>query len=377
MRTEMPPASELPKGGTRQLRRWHKARILDLLRKEPGLSRSDLARHLELSPSAVTEVVAELLEEGLLLERPLPPQGQGRPSIALEVEGNRNLVLAWEIDVDRMAVALMSLSGEVWDRVLLPPAPEGPEVALSRLAEATRPLLPGKRILAAAVTVPGLLEPGDGHLTLAPNLGWRDLPLGEGVRAALARLGLGNLPLVVENEANAAAYGLYVLGRWEVDHCLYLNLGVGVGGGVVVDRRVYHGARFHAGEVGHIPLDPDGPACGCGKRGCAEVYLSYRRWQEGASEALLKEMAERLAQLCAIVLSALDPGLVVLGGPLAEAAGERLLGEVRRRLPRYALRVHTPEQVVLSPFKREAALLGAGALAAARFIEELVFTEAV
>lgn len=75
MRTEMPPASEFPKGGTRQLRRWHKARILDLLRKEPGLSRSDLARHLELSPSAVTEVVAELLEEGLLLERPLPPQG--------------------------------------------------------------------------------------------------------------------------------------------------------------------------------------------------------------------------------------------------------------------------------------------------------------
>lgn len=347
------------------------------MRKEPGLSRSDLARHLELSPSAVTEVVAELLEEGLLLERPLPPQGQGRPSIALEVEGNRNLVLAWEIDVDRMAVALMSLSGEVRDRVFLPPAPEGPEVALSRLAEATRPLLPGKRILAVAVTVPGLLEPGDGHLTLAPNLGWQDLPLGEGVRTALARLGLGNLPLVVENEANAAAYGLYVLGRWEVDHCLYLNLGVGVGGGVVVDRRVYHGARFHAGEVGHIPLDPDGPACGCGKRGCAEVYLSYRRWQEGASEALLKEMAERLAQLCAIVLSTLDPGLVVLGGPLAEAAGERLLGEVRRRLPRYALRVHTPEQVVLSPFKREAALLGAGALAAARFIEELAFAEVV
>lgn len=377
MRTEMPPASELPKGGTRQLRRWHKARILDLLRKEPGLSRSDLARHLELSPSAVTEVVAELLEEGLLLERPLPPQGQGRPSIALEVEGNRNLVLAWEIDVDRMAVALMSLSGEVRDRVLLPPAPEGPEVALSRLAEATRPLLPGKRILAVAVTVPGLLEPGDGHLTLAPNLGWRDLPLGEGVRAALARLGLGNLPLVVENEANAAAYGLYALGRWEVDHCLYLNLGVGVGGGVVVDRRVYHGARFHAGEVGHIPLDPDGPPCGCGKRGCAEVFLSYRRWQEGSSEELLKEMAERLAHLCAVALSTLDPGLVVLGGPLAEVAGEGLLVEVRKRLPRYTLRVHSPEQVVLSPFGREAALLGAGALAAARFIEHLAFAEVV
>lgn len=371
----MPYAYEVPKGGTRQLRRWHKARILDILCKEPGLSRSDLARHLELSPSAVTEIVTELLEEGLLLERPLPPQGQGRPSIALEMEGERNLVLAWEIDVDRMAVALMSLMGEVRAKVLLPPAPRHPKEALALLVEATGPLIKGKRLLAGAVTVPGLLEPEEGHLTLAPNLGWKDLPFGQMVREALAELGLEGLPLVVENEANAAAYGLYALGRWEVDHCLYLNLGVGVGGGVVVDRKVYHGARFHAGEVGHIPLDPAGPPCGCGKRGCAEVFLSYRRWQEGASEELLKEMAERLAHLCAIALSTLDPGLVVLGGPLAEATGEKLLEEVRKRLPRYALKVHDPDQVVLSPFGRDAALLGAGALAASRFVDSLAFEE--
>jgi len=371
----MPYAYEVPKGGTRQLRRWHKARVLDILCKEPGLSRSDLARHLELSPSAVTEIVAELLEEGLLLECPLPPQGQGRPSIALEVEGERNLVLAWEIDVDRMAVALMSLMGEVRAKVLLPPAPRHPKEALDLLVEATGPLIKGKRLLAAAVTVPGLLEPEEGHLTLAPNLGWKDLPFGQMVREALAELGLEGLPLAVENEANAAAYGLYAWGKWEVDHCLYLNLGVGVGGGVVVDRRVYHGARFHAGEVGHIPLDPDGPPCGCGKRGCAEVFLSYRRWQEGASEELLKEMSERLAHLCAIALSTLDPGLVVLGGPLAEAAGEKLLEEVRKLLPRYALKVHEPDQVVLSPFGRDAALLGAGALAASRFVDSLAFEE--
>lgn len=375
MRTEMPNAYDIPKGGTRQLRRRHKANILDLLRKEPGLSRSDLARRLELSPSAVTEAVAELLEEGLLLERPLPPQGQGRPSIALEVEGEKNLLLVWEMDVDRMAVALTNLKGEVRAREVLPPAPRDPEEALRLLAEATEPLLERGRILAATATVPGLLEPEEGHLTLAPNLGWRDLPLGGMVREALAGLGLGDLPLVVENEANAAAYGLYALGGWEVDHCLYLNLGVGVGGGVVVDRKVYHGARFHAGEVGHIPLDPEGPSCGCGKRGCAEVYLSYRRWQLGASEALLQEMAERLAHLTAILLSALDPALVVLGGPLVEAVGEELLATVRERLPRYALGVHDPEQVVLSPFKREAALLGAGALAAARFLEQVTFAE--
>jgi predicted NBD/HSP70 family sugar kinase len=367
----------MAKGGTRSLRRRHMARILEVLCQKPGLPRSRLARLLRLSASAVTEAVAELLEEGLLVERPLPPKGQGRPSIALDVEGERHLVLAWEVDVDRMAVALMNLRGEVRTRVLLPPAPEDPQEAFSALAEATEPLLDGKRLLAVGVAVPGLLEPEEGHLTLAPNLGWRDLPLGELVQESLRRLGLTGLPLAVENEANAAAYGLYALGKWKVDHCLYLSLGVGVGGGVVVDRKVYHGARFHAGEVGHIPLDPEGPRCGCGKRGCAEVYLSYRRWREGASEELIEEMAEKLAHLCAITLSALDPGLVVLGGPLAEAAGERLLQEVRHRLPRYALRVHSPEQVVLSPFKREAALLGAGALAARRFLDAFALEEVI
>ncbi|GAA5335181.1 ROK family transcriptional regulator [Thermus hydrothermalis] len=377
MRTSMPNASEIPKGGTRQLRRWHKARILDLLRKQPGLSRSDLARHLELSPSAVTEAVAELLEEGLLLERPLPPQGQGRPSIALEVEGERNVVLAWEIDVDRMAVALMSLAGDVRVKTVLPPAPRDPQEALALLAATTYPLLSGRRVLGVGVAVPGLVEPEEGHLTLAPNLGWQDLALGEMAQKALASLGLAEVPLIVENEANAAAYGLYALGGWEVGHCVYLNLGVGVGGGVVVDRKVYHGARFHAGEVGHIPLNPDGPSCGCGKQGCAEVYLSFRRWNANASKELLAEIGDKLAHLCAIVLSTLDPNLIVLGGPLVGATGEELLREVRQRLPKYALRVHSPEQVVLSPFGREAALLGAGALAAAQFIDQMAFVEVV
>ncbi|MDN8921172.1 winged helix-turn-helix domain-containing protein, partial [Staphylococcus aureus] len=74
-----------PKGNTKSLRRWHLALILDVLRRNSGLSRNRLARLLYLSPSAVTEAVSDLLEKGLLVEKPLPPQGQGRPSIALEV----------------------------------------------------------------------------------------------------------------------------------------------------------------------------------------------------------------------------------------------------------------------------------------------------
>lgn len=119
------PLESAPLGGTRQLRRWHRARVLQAIRAEGGISRLKLARKLGLSPSAVTEVVAELLDEGLLTERPLPPTGQGRPSVALEVEGKRHLVLAWEIDADLMAIALLNLKGEMRAKVVLPPAPPG------------------------------------------------------------------------------------------------------------------------------------------------------------------------------------------------------------------------------------------------------------
>lgn len=223
--------------------------------------------------------------------------------------------------------------------------------------------------------MPGLLEPAQGHLTLAPNLGRADLPLLEHFRRALQALGLEGLPTVVENEANAAAYGLYTLGGLALEHCVYLSLGVGVGGGVVVGRKIYHGARFHAGEVGHIPLDPKGPLCRCGKRGCAEAYLSYRRWQEDPSEARLAKMAERLAQLSAMVLAALDPERIVLGGPLVEATGGALLSAVQEQLHRYALAVHDPDQITLSPLGREATLLGIGALAADVFLGQTSYEE--
>lgn len=364
-----------PLGSTRQLRRWHRARVLQAIRAEAGISRLRLARKLGLSPSAVTEVVAELLSEGLLTERPLPPTGQGRPSVALEVEEKRHLALAWEIDVDRMAVALLNLKGQVRARVVLPPPPPRLDEALALLQQHTAPLLPGVRVLSAGLALPGLLEPAQGHLTLAPNLGWADLPLLERFQEALGSLGLAGTPAVVENEANAAAYGLYALGGLALEHCVYLSLGVGVGGGVVVERKVYHGARFHAGEVGHIPLDPEGPPCRCGKRGCAEVFLSYRRWQEDPSPARLNEMAERLAQLSAMVLATLDPERIVLGGPLVEATGQALLQAVQTRLPRYALAVHDPAQITISPLGREAALLGVGALAVDVFMEQMSYEE--
>ncbi len=179
-----------PSGGTRQLRRWHRARILQAIRAEAGISRLRLARKLDLSPSAVTEAVAELLAEGLLIEKPLPPTGQGRPSVALDLEGERHGVLAWEIDLDRMAVALLNLRGEVRARAVLPPAPASLSAALKQLKAATAPHLSGVRVLAAGLSITGLLEPAQGLLTLAPNLGWADLPLFERFRAALGALGL-------------------------------------------------------------------------------------------------------------------------------------------------------------------------------------------
>lgn len=361
--------------GTGVLRSLNRSLVLKTLWRRPGLSRSELARELGLAKSTVSVVVAGLLGEGLLREGEEMPGGVGRPSRALELEGEKNLVLAWEINVDYLAVRLQNLMGEVrrGQDLELGPDPD-PEACLDRLAQASKELL---RSLGHSVylrglclSVPGLVEPR-GHLALAPNLGWRDLPLLEMLGHKLAQHKIRvETPPILDNEANTAALGVYTLGEWRVANLAYLSLGMGLGSGLVLNRQLFLGSYGHAGEIGHVPLDPQGPPCRCGKRGCAETFINLKVWRSDPSQARLEQMADRLGLLLAMLLNLLDPEVVVLGGPLAEETGPHLLPLARAAARRYALEQPArTAQIVLSPFGRDSAVLGAGVLAIRSFLE--------
>ncbi len=149
-------------------------------------------------------------------------------------------------------------------------AHEGPEAVIRRMADSAWAAAKGRPILAAGISTPGPSKPSEGIVTAPPNLpGWKDVPL--------AKLlgGLLNVPAWIENDANAAALAEHHSGAGRgLQHMILVTLGTGVGGGLILDGKLFYGASGGAGEVGHMLIVPDGPRCGCGRRGCLEAVAS-------------------------------------------------------------------------------------------------------
>jgi glucokinase len=181
-------------------------------------------------------------------------------------------------------------------------------------------------VLAVGVGAAGLVDASGGVLRFAPNLAWRDVPI-----AARMRDSVG-LPCQVDNDANVAAYGEYRFGAGRgYRHMLLVTVGTGIGGGIVSDGRLFRGAHGFAAEIGHIIVEPGGPVCGCGNRGC---------WEQVAAGRAIDRMGELEAREHDSTLRRLaggDPGkvggsLVAQAASLGDAAARGIFAEVGRRL---------------------------------------------
>ncbi|MEU6785267.1 ROK family transcriptional regulator [Nonomuraea angiospora] len=248
--------------------------ILALLGTVGPLSRSEIARRLDLSPATVTQLTRELMGHGMLEELDLKPSRGGRPAVRLGLVGSAGRALGVKVTADHLVLVDVRLDGEVlgsWERPFDPSAPDALDslagaissvVAESSADERTPPLL------GVGVGVPGSVDDQAAGTVNAPTLGWRAMAVGDWLRRRL------ELPVLVENDVNAlaAAERLYGRGRTHRDF-LVVTIGRGVGAAIVADGRVYRGARGGAGEFGHLPVDPGGPVCGCGARGCLEAYV--------------------------------------------------------------------------------------------------------
>jgi glucokinase len=254
-------------------------------------------------------------------------------------------------------------------------------------------------VVAVGIGAAGFVDADRARVRFAPHLAWRDEPLRDAVTTKIG------LPVVVENDANAAAWAewRFGAGRGE-DHLVMVTLGTGIGGGIVVDGRVQRGRSGMAGEFGHMVVVPDGHRCECGNRGCLEQYASGNVLGREARElaragspvavGLLERVggdvdglvgpvvtaAAREGDACAIELfedvgrwlgvglanlaAALDPGLFVIGGGVSDA-GELLLGPARESFRRTLTgRGYRPEaRIVRASFGPEAGLVGAADLA--------------
>ncbi|HEX7669283.1 MAG TPA: ROK family transcriptional regulator [Polyangiaceae bacterium] len=313
-------------GAQAEIRRRNLSRMLRDLHLSRPLSRSELAVRLRLDRSTVASLVSELAARGVVRERRRSgaiPQSPGRPSPVVELLPDGPGALAVDIATDWLGAAVVGLGGRIIastrrDRSL---CNTPPEKAVEELETLVRPMLAGlengPRIVAIGVSVPGLVRSEDGHVHLAPALGWRDVEIGQLVREQFTEL---NAPVFVGNDADLATSAEYLRGsgRGTSDFICIWGEG-GLGAGIVVDGRLLGGSAGYAGEVGHVTIDPNGDLCHCGARGCLESVVG--------EEALLRRSGrDPLGGTAAFedLIAAADRGERVAIAALAESG--RCLG---------------------------------------------------
>jgi predicted NBD/HSP70 family sugar kinase len=366
----------------------------------PGLSRADLATEVGLTKSTVSLLVRELIDEGWLVEREVVATGElGRRPTPLFIDPRRLLLLGAEMCIDSARVVATSLTGEVLARTeagygLAKSAKACVGTLATALLKLRKQLSASEhRIVGIGVGLPGGVDEARGFLHFAPNLGWRDVPLGALLAEKLARSSLASVPLYLQNDADAAALGELEFGPADrADPLLYLNINQGVGAGVIVGNRLLTGNAGFAGEVGHMVLQLDGPLCSCGRRGCAEALIGPRALlrshedhpqtmaegarlvaeQDAESVRAVKKAGSYLGVLLNNLASAYDPGCIVLGGAMVEL-GDVFLRPALRTLNEYAAAGNfTPPTVRTSRFGADAVAVGAAALVRYRLTRPLI-----
>lgn len=237
------------------------------------LTRAQIASLTGLTKASVSSLVLDLLDAGIVREIGLNPQGErGRPGVGLELNPARG-VMGMEINVDYISAGVTDLAGnlllqETREQDNRHAAPGDVAAALAKLAAALRDAADaqGIRILGGGLAVPGLVDDKTSTVITAPNLGWTSATLDLG--ALLPDVPLGT---TLFNEANAAALAeLRYRPAGDADF-LFVSGEVGVGGGLVIGSELFTGPHGHAGELGHVVVQPEGTRCSCGGTGCLET----------------------------------------------------------------------------------------------------------
>jgi predicted NBD/HSP70 family sugar kinase len=381
-----------------QLRRANLSLVLRALLADGPCPRSALAARTGLAKATVAALVTELESRGLASAGTPERNGVGRPGQVVRLDGGGVFGIGVQVNVDSLDVVAMDLGGVllVEERIELDVPTSGPQVVLDHLAEVVATA--AQRIatvrgvtVGVTVAIPALVDEHTGTVNLAPNLGWRDVPV---VVALRQRLGEPDYPVRADNDANLAAIAEYAAGAAAgVPDLVYLTGAVGVGGGVISDGRLLRGAAGFAGEFGHLPLDPAGHRCGCGRTGCWETMVGLaallraaatpddsvrnpaldldqrlaeirRRAAAGDDRTLraLQQIGTGLGLGASILVNVFDPQLIVLGGYFA-ALGDYLVESVNAELAARVVANGSECRVVLSPLGFTAAARGGAQVA--------------
>ncbi len=385
------------------LRDMNEILVLNLVRERQPISRIDIADSTRLEGSTVSKIVARLLENEFVYENGVgsaSPQG-GRKKRFLHLNPEKAYAIGVDLGPQHHEIAISDFSGQILRRTTVANSND-PQQALEAVARGVKKLLQSEllqgRVVGIGVSLVGLVDAKEGRVLAGDNLGWGDeVSVGSILRQALNL----DLPLYFDNGARLAALAEIWFGKHTSrppQDLVFLDVSDGVGAGIVIQGQLYHGSLNGAGEFGHISLDPAGPTCSCGGRGCLEVFASdqatINRYQELCriegclaemdSKLAIEELIERsatgnpraiealrqtatyLGRGLIPVIYSVNPEVIVLGGAITRA-WEIIYPEIRRVLTAQVTRFYSSHVTITPSTLREPpSLTGAIALVLAR-----------
>ncbi|MGC9521432.1 MAG: ROK family transcriptional regulator [Anaerolineae bacterium] len=279
----------IEKATREQTRILNQGLILKTIYHSEGISRAEIARVTGLTRPTVSDVVVDLMEQGIVVEVGYGPSTGGRPPICLSVDREALHLIGIDLAIGDYRGAILDLRGNILHRDRRRFSGTGEAASLSALydlldalmASATRP------ILGIAVGAPGLIDAVAGVMVQGINQDWHDVPLRELLERRY------EVPAYVANDCHVAALGEYTFGESDRDQDLVvINIEWGIGSGIVLGGKLFHGNPLGAGEIGHVRVVEDGVRCRCGKYGCLETVAS--------AQSIVSRVQELVRQAAAV-----------------------------------------------------------------------------
>ncbi|MDR3551586.1 MAG: ROK family transcriptional regulator [Clostridia bacterium] len=372
-------------GSFELIKNLNTACILNAIREKEPISRADIARKTGLTPATVSNITAELIDLGLIGETERGESNGGRKPVMLMIRPHVCYCGAVHISSNFIEVAVTDINATVvWSenrplqRGIRPDEAIRLVIELLYKAQAFVPV--GKKMVGIGICVHGLVQIEEGVMLFAPNLGWENVRIGDLIQTEF------NLPVYVENDvrAMALAESWCGLARNAVDF-VYLYIGTGIGGSIMFNNELYKGYGGFAGEFGHSTIEPDGPLCTCGNRGCLQAYASentvFKNYcarkgiteedleyadvislAKNGDEAALDEILKSVRYIgieVGNIINAFSPSLIILNGNIVKLGNVVMIAldnEINAHVLKYT---HSRTRIVFSRLSDRAPIRGA------------------
>lgn len=350
-------------GNSIVIRKWNLSNIFKAIRKQGSISRIELTEITGCSAGTVSNHVRTLIKKGFVIETKKGISSGGRKPIQLMINPNKAYIFSIEIEVNQIKIVMFDLEIKVITKSIIPitykddykKTLEQVFFEMDKMREEKNLKL--DNLLGIGVAVPGLIDKEKGILEFAPNLGWKNVYILKIFKDKF------NLPVILDNEAKAAAIGEREFIYPKMDNMVFISINEGIGCGVILNGELYRGASGNAGEFGHIIIDTNGPECHCGNRGCWETLASesyivnrylklsnsnkeltkkeiYQLGKNGDKKVIeiFNETGRNIGIGLVNIVNGLSPELLVIGGGIVEIK-DYIYEEIIKKLEESALSI--------------------------------------